>query len=340
MTAYEKIQRELRLRPRTWLVTGCAGFIGSHLIEKLLLLGQKVVGLDNFSTGNRRNLTQVRSAVGSECWKSFRFIRGDIRKLETCRKAVRGVDYVLHQAALGSVPRSVEDPITTNDSNLTGFLNILIAVRDARVKRFVYASSSSVYGEEPTLPKVEAKTGAPLSPYAATKYMNELYAMAFANCYRLESIGLRYFNVFGPRQDPEGPYAAVIPKWLAAMQAREPIFINGDGETSRDFCFIANVVQINLLAATSRMKGSRAEVYNVACNERTSLNDLFGMLRERLLPKYPHLRRFKPAYKPFRPGDIRHSQADISKAMHALGYAPTHRFADGLTATLGIVTGV
>ena len=338
LSAYDKVQKQLRLRAQTWLVTGCAGFIGSHLIEKLLVLGQRVIGLDNFSTGKRQNLSAVRSAVSPAEWRNFTFVRGDIRRLETCRRACRDVDYVLHQAALGSVPRSIEDPISTHHSNVTGFLNILVAAREAGVKRLVYASSSAVYGDEKALPKSEEIVGAPLSPYAATKFTNELYATAFARCYGMTSIGLRYFNVFGPRQDPDGPYAAVIPKWLAAMQNGERIFINGDGETSRDFCYIANVVQMNLLAACGRLNSSASEVFNVACNERTSLNELFSMLREALLPRYPELFRCKPIYKPFRPGDVRHSQAEISKAANALGYSPTHLFREGLREMLSLAS--
>jgi UDP-N-acetylglucosamine 4-epimerase len=334
MTAYDRIQKKLRARPATWLVTGCAGFIGSHLIEKLLSLGQKVVGLDDFATGHKRNLDEVQSLVGPKAWKNLRFIRGDIRKLETCRQATRGVEYVLHQAALGSVPRSVEDPLQSNEANVTGFLNMLVAARDGGVKGFVYASSSAVYGDEETLPKMEERIGRPLSPYAVTKYVNEVYADVFGRCYGFGTVGLRYFNVFGPRQDPNGPYAAVIPRWIAALRKGDPIYINGDGETSRDFCFIANVVQMNLLAATGKRGERKNEVYNVACNERTSLNELFATLREHLLPAHPHLLRVKPRYRAFRAGDVRHSQADIRKAVQALGYAPTHSFPEGIRDTI------
>jgi len=338
VSAYDQLQKKLRARPATWLVTGCAGFIGSHLIEKLLSLGQKVVGLDNFATGNNRNLREVDRLVGSKGWKNFRFFRGDIRTLQTCRRATEGVDYVLHQAALGSVPRSVEDPILANEANVTGFLNMLVAARDAGVRRFVYASSSAVYGDEETLPKLEDRIGRPLSPYAVTKYVNEVYADVFGRCYGFGTVGLRYFNVFGPRQDPNGPYAAVIPRWMAALREGDPVYINGDGETSRDFCFIANVVQMNLLAAASRATQIKNEIYNVACNERTSLNELFAALREHLLPAYPHLLRVKPRYKPFRPGDVRHSQADIRKAVQAVGYAPTHSFTEGIRDTISAGT--
>ncbi|PYL01451.1 MAG: LPS biosynthesis protein WbpP [Verrucomicrobia bacterium] len=334
MTAWEKLEADLLKASRTWLVTGAAGFIGSNIVETLLNLGQEVVGLDNFATGNKGNLDEVKERVGRSRWKEFKFIRGDIRELNTCRRACRGIDFVSHQAALGSVPRSIEDPLIANACNVTGFVNMLAAARDARVKRFVYASSSAIYGDEPALPKVEDRIGRPLSPYAVTKYVNELYADAFARCYGIETVGLRYFNVFGPRQDPDGPYAAVIPRWIAAMMKREPVRINGDGETSRDFCYVDNAVQMNLLAATTNNPRAINRVYNVACNERTSLNQLFAMLRERLLPHYPHLRKYKPVYGPFRAGDVRHSQADIARARRLMGYAPAHRIDQGLDAAL------
>ncbi|PYM14517.1 MAG: LPS biosynthesis protein WbpP [Verrucomicrobia bacterium] len=334
MTAWEKLEADLLKASRTWLVTGAAGFIGSNIVETLLNLGQEVVGLDNFATGNKGNLDEVKERVGRSRWKEFKFIRGDIRELNTCRRACRGIDFVSHQAALGSVPRSIEDPLIANACNVTGFVNMLAAARDAKVKRFVYASSSAIYGDEPALPKVEDRIGRPLSPYAVTKYVNELYADAFARCYGIETVGLRYFNVFGPRQDPEGPYAAVIPRWIAAMMKREPVRINGDGETSRDFCYVDNAVQMNLLAATTNNPRAINRVYNVACNERTSLNQLFAMLRERLLPHYPHLRKYKPVYGPFRAGDVRHSQADIARARRLMGYAPAHRIDQGLDAAL------
>ena len=333
MTAYDTLQKKLRAEPRIWLVTGAAGFIGSHLVQKLLSLGQRVVGIDNFATGQRLNLSQVKASIPAGQWRDFQFLEGDIRDLATCQKACEGVDYLLHQAALGSVPRSIEDPITSHESNVTGFVNILVAARDRRLKRMVYASSSAVYGTEETLPKREDKIGSPLSPYAATKYMNELYADVFARCYELESVGLRYFNVFGPRQDPNGAYAAVIPKWLDAMRNGSDVEIYGDGETSRDFCYVANVVQANLLAASADLATEKHQVFNIACSDRTTLNQLFGLLRESLLPKHPHLHRLKPHYRPFRIGDVRHSQADISKAAKILGYHPTHTFEQGIACT-------
>jgi UDP-N-acetylglucosamine 4-epimerase len=334
MTAYEKLQAKLKRAPKAWLVTGAAGFIGSNLVEVLLKLGQNVVGLDNFATSKKKNLQEVRKLVAPSEWIHFRFIEGDIRDLTVCQRACHGADFVLHQAALGSVPRSIEDPLNTHASNVTGFLNMLVAARDNQAKRFVYASSSAIYGDHPGLPKVEEVIGGPLSPYAVTKYVNELYADVFARCYGTEAIGLRYFNVFGPRQDPDGPYAAVIPKWIAAMMKNDPVLINGDGETSRDFCYVDNVVQMNLLAATSANSKAVNQIYNVAVNERTSLNELFSMLRERLLPHYPHLKRYKPVYRAFRAGDVRHSQADIKKASRLLGYGPTHRIGQGLDAAL------
>jgi UDP-N-acetylglucosamine 4-epimerase len=316
------------------LVTGVAGFIGSNLLEVLLRLGQRVVGLDNFATGSRRNLEQVKGLLKDKQWAQFTFVEGDIRSLDVCRQVCRGVDYVLHQAALGSVPRSIADPILTNESNIVGFLNMLVAARDHNVKRFVYAASSSTYGDHPALPKLEDVIGRPLSPYAVTKFVNEIYADVFARCYGVESIGLRYFNVFGPRQDPEGAYAAVIPRWIAAMIKHKPTFINGDGETSRDFCYIANCVQGNLLSATTQNKEAVGQVYNVALGRRTTLNQLFEILRRRLLPSYPDLREYRAVYQDFRPGDVRHSQADISKARHLLGFEPTHTVEQGLDEVL------
>jgi UDP-N-acetylglucosamine 4-epimerase len=330
MTRYEEIQAHLARRPYRWLVTGVAGFIGSNLLETLLRLNQKVVGLDNFSTGHRHNLGQVERLLPAAAWRNFTFIEGDIRSPDDCRRACAGADFVLHQAALGSVPRSIADPLLTNGNNVTGFLNVLVAARDAGVRRFVYAASSSTYGDHPALPKTEEVIGSPLSPYAVTKYVNELYAEVFARCYGFPSVGLRYFNVFGPRQDPEGAYAAVIPKWIAAMIRSEPVYINGDGETSRDFCYIDNAVQANLLAALADDPAAVNQVYNVALNERTSLNQLFEMLRTLLLPRFPHLRDARPQYRGFREGDVRHSQADISKAARLLGYAPSHRIGEGL----------
>jgi len=330
MSAYQALLTRLPAEPKTWLITGVAGFIGCNLLEQLLRLDQRVVGLDNFATGHRRNLSQIRAAVSPEQWARFRFLEGDIRNLSDCRTACAGVDYVLHQAALGSVPRSLKDPVTTNAVNIDGFLNMLVAARDAAVTRFVYAASSSTYGDHPDLPKVEERIGKPLSPYAVTKLANELYAEVFARAYGFRTIGLRYFNIFGPRQDPEGAYAAVVPKWVAAMIRGEPVYINGDGETSRDFCYIANAVQANLLAATADNPEAANQVYNVAVGERTTLNDLFCAIRDALSVRFPQLRDLKPVYRDFRPGDVRHSQADISKARDLLGYAPTHRIADGL----------
>ena len=330
MSAYQETRQHLKNHQHHWLIIGVAGFIGSNLLEALLGLNQKVTGLDNFSTGHRHNLKQVQELVGPAAWSNFKFIEGDIRELEDCMLACEGVDYVLHEAALGSVPRSIEDPIMTNASNVSGFLNMLVASRDASVKRFVYAASSSTYGDQPDLPKVEAVIGRPLSPYAVTKYVNELYADVFARCYGTESIGLRYFNVFGPRQDPEGAYAAVIPQWVAALIRNQPLRINGDGETSRDFCFVDNVVQANLLAALTDNPEAVNQVYNVALNERTSLNQLYEMMRALLLEQFPHLQAHRPQYVDFRAGDVRHSQADISKAGNLLGYQPTHRIDAGL----------
>jgi UDP-N-acetylglucosamine 4-epimerase len=316
------------------LVTGVAGFIGSNLLETLLQLHQKVVGLDNLSTGRRQNLAQVRAAVGPERWAGFTWIKGDIRDAALCRRAVRGVDFVLHQAALGSVPRSIEQPIQTHDSNVNGFVQLLWAARAAGVKRFVFASSSSVYGDETGLPQIEDRIGNCLSPYAVSKRVNELYADVFGRSYGFQSIGLRYFNVFGPRQDPAGAYAAVIPKWIAAMIANEPVRINGDGSTSRDFCYVTNVVQANLLAATVQKPQAVNKRFNIALGAETSLNQLFQMLRERLAPTHPHLRLFKPLYEDFRAGDILHSRADIILARRWLGYKPAYNVACGLDEAL------
>jgi UDP-N-acetylglucosamine/UDP-N-acetylgalactosamine 4-epimerase len=329
---YESFLQKLNREPMAWLVTGAAGFIGSNLVEKLLSLGQVVVGLDNFSTGYRNNLDDVRQCVGEEAWVRFTFIEGDIRNLEDCQRACDGADYVLHQAALGSVPRSIEDPIATNASNISGYLNMLVAARDAGVKRIVYAASSSTYGDHPGLPKVEDRIGKPLSPYAVTKYVNELYADVFERTYGLESIGLRYFNVFGRRQDPNGAYAAVIPLWIGTLLRGDQCVINGDGETSRDFCYIDNVVQINLLAAMSPMPADR--VFNVAVGDRTTLNDLYEALRNGLADFRPDIAELAPIYRDFRPGDVRHSQADISRAEKQLGYAPTHTMLSGLASVL------
>jgi UDP-N-acetylglucosamine/UDP-N-acetyl-alpha-D-glucosaminouronate 4-epimerase len=383
--AYSRLKTRLATEPHTWLITGVAGFIGSNLLESLLKLNQHVVGLDNLTTGYQRNLDEVQTLVTHEQWANFNFIQGDIRNLDDCRRAMHftsssknisscphageglskregvcsiqhsslnnhyPVEYVLHQAALGSVPRSVEDPIFTNETNISGFLNMLVAARDAKVKRFVYAASSSTYGDHPGLPKVEDKIGKPLSPYAVSKYVNELYADVFARTYGFNTIGLRYFNVFGPRQDPNGAYAAVIPKWIASMIKGEPVYINGDGETSRDFCYIDNVVQINLLAATvgtlslplgegwgggTGEQDPTNQIYNVAVGDRTTLNQLYDQLHLNLLPRYSHLQGAKPVYRDFRAGDVRHSLADISKAVARLGYQPTHRISEGLKVAM------
>ena len=334
MTAYETLLAALPSQPKTWLVTGVAGFIGSNLLETLLKLNQRVVGLDNFATGHQHNLDEVQSLVSGEQWANFRFIRGDIRQLNDCQTACEGVDYVLHQAALGSVPRSLEDPITTNGTNIDGFLNMLVAARDAQVKRFVYAASSSTYGDHPALPKIEENIGKPLSPYAVTKYVNELYADVFARAYGFNTIGLRYFNIFGKRQDPNGAYAAVIPKWIASIIKDEPVYINGDGETSRDFCYIENAVQVNLLAATTESTEATNQVYNVAVGDRTSLNQLFWHLHESLVPYFAHLQGFEPTYRDFRAGDVKHSLANIGKATRLLGYAPSHRIGEGLAVAM------
>ncbi len=319
---------------RRWLVTGAAGFIGSHLLETLLANGQQVVSLDNFATGHRANLDAVRAAVGEQAWQRHRFIEGDIVDPATCAQACAGVDFVLHQAALGSVPRSIADPQATHAANATGFLNMLVAARDARAARFVYAASSSTYGDHPALPKVEDVIGRPLSPYAVTKYVNELYADVFGRCYGMKSIGLRYFNVFGARQDPEGPYAAVIPRWARAMLAGEPCVINGDGETSRDFCFIDNAVQANLRAALAENPAAFNQVYNVAVGGRTTLNEMHRLLREALLDIGAVAGVAAPVHRDFRAGDVRHSQADIGKATQLLGYVPTHDVKAGIVAAV------
>jgi UDP-N-acetylglucosamine/UDP-N-acetylgalactosamine 4-epimerase len=334
VTRYEQLRADLINAPRKWLITGAAGFIGSNLLQSLLGLEQHVVGLDNFATGHRANLQEVESSVAPDQWRRFRFIEGDIRDSDACRRGCEGVDFVLHQAALGSVPRSIEDPITTNSVNIGGFLEMLTAARSAGVKRFVYAASSSTYGDHPGLPKVESLIGKPLSPYAVTKFANELYADVFARTYGFPSIGLRYFNIFGARQDPNGPYAAVIPKWIAAMIHNEAVHINGDGETSRDFCYVANAVQANLLAATALDPSAVDQVYNVAVGQRTSLNELFEHLRVMLAPRFAHLAGSKPIYRDFRAGDVRHSLADISKAQRLLGYEPTHVVSDGLAEAM------
>lgn len=329
MSQYQTVCEQLKQNPKTWLVTGVAGFIGSNLLETLLKLDQTVVGLDNFATGHQHNLDEVQSLVSAEQWAKFSFIEGDIRDLEDCQKACSGVDYVLHQAALGSVPRSIADPITTNAANITGFLNMLTAARDAEVKSFTYAASSSTYGDHPALPKVEENIGKPLSPYAVTKYVNELYADVFARTYGFKAIGLRYFNVFGKRQDPNGAYAAVIPKWTAAMIAGDDVFINGDGETSRDFCFIENTVQANILAATTQNDEAKNQVYNVAVGDRTTLNDLFNAIKVALNESGVVYEK-EPIYREFRAGDVRHSQASIEKIKSFLDYQPNYKIGSGI----------
>jgi UDP-N-acetylglucosamine 4-epimerase len=333
MPLYSQTRDNLVATPRTWLITGVAGFIGSNLLEALLKMGQTVVGLDNFATGHQKNLDDVETLVGPQAWNRFTFHEADIVDLQACHKAVNGVEIVLHQAALGSVPRSLEDPLATHASNIDGFVNMLVASRDAGVKRFVYAASSSTYGDEPNLPKREDRIGQPLSPYAVTKYVNELYANVFARCYGIECIGLRYFNVFGPRQDPNGAYAAVIPRWIGTLMQGEACRINGDGETSRDFCFIDNTVQANLLAAAVENQDAINQVYNVAVGDRTSLNQLFESIRTRLCEQTHTKVANEPVYADFRPGDVRHSQADIAKARQLLGYEPTHTVSEGIVIT-------
>jgi len=332
MTRYQDLLIELPKTPKTWLVTGVAGFIGSNLLEALLQLNQRVIGLDNFATGFQRNLDEVQSLVTPELWTNFHFIEGDIRNLTNCQQACAGVDYVLHQAALGSVPRSVADPIATNSTNISGFLNILVSARDAGVKSFTYAASSSTYGNHEALPKVEENIGKPLSPYAVTKYVNELYADVFSKCYGFDTIGLRYFNVFGPRQDPNGAYAAVIPKWVSSLLTGEQVFINGDGETSRDFSYVQNAIQANLLAATSTPE-ARNHVYNMAVGERTTLKQLFCLIRDNLVA-FGVPTSVEPKYRDFRAADVRHSLADTSKARQMLGYVPSHRIEDGIKAAI------
>jgi len=342
MNAYVRLQNELKSKQYTWLVTGAAGFIGSNLVEKLLGLNQNVIGLDNFETGYQRNLDQAVKDASETLLANnfqlnvdaFKFIEGDIRDVGVCHEVCKDVDYVLHQAALGSVPRSIEDPIRTNKANIDGFLNILVAARDAEVKRFVYAASSSTYGDHPDLPKLEDNIGDPLSPYAVTKLVNELYAKVFAKTYDFNTIGLRYFNIFGKRQDPNGAYAAVIPKWVNGIINCEDVFINGDGETSRDFCYIENVVQMNLLAAVTERKEAVNQVYNTAVNDRTSLNHLYRMIEDRLVERVGGIQKKEPIYRDFRSGDVRHSLADISKARDLLGYEPSHRIDKGLSEAM------
>jgi UDP-N-acetylglucosamine 4-epimerase len=330
----EALEEPLRGRPRTWLVTGAAGFIGSHLAQTLLDAGQTVVGLDNFSTGKRQNLSHVKDAVGERAWRNFRFIEGDIRSLECCRDACGSVELVLHQAALGSVPRSIDDPLCAHDSNVNGFLNMLVAARDAGVTRLVYASSSATYGDDPQLPKVEERIGRPMSPYGLTKYVNELYAGVFATCYGFDTIGLRYFNVFGARQDPSGAYPAVIPAFISGLVRNQPVYINGDGGAARDFCYIENVVQANLLAATVQDAAALNQVYNVALGEQTSLIELFDMIKAALAGRFPHAHAARPLHREVRRGDLRFSRADISLAQRLLGYRPAYRVREGLEKTI------
>ena len=330
MSVYTRLLASLEASPRTWLVTGAAGFIGSNLVETLLRAGQKVRGLDNFCTGYQKNLVMIQTAVTPEQWKNFSFTKGDIRDLAICQEVTQGVDYVLHEAAIGSVPRSIDDPIFTNENNISGFLNMLVASRDNKVQRFVYAASSSTYGDEPTLPKQEDRIGKPLSPYAVTKYVNELYAGVFADTYGMNTMGLRYFNIFGQRQDPEGAYAAVIPQWFAGILSGEDVFINGDGETSRDFCFIDNCVQANILAACTETPEAQNKVYNVAVGQRTTLNELFTLIREEVIRHRAASASVKAVHRDFRTGDVRHSLADISLAKRLLGFEPEYDVREGL----------
>ena len=329
---FAQVCAALSQSPKTWLITGVAGFIGSNLLEALLLLNQNVVGLDNFATGFQHNLDEVQALVSAEQWQGFQFIEGDIRNLDDCNIACAGVDYVLHQAALGSVPRSIADPIATNHTNISGYLNMLVAARDAEVSSFTYAASSSTYGDHPALPKVEDNIGNPLSPYAVTKYVNELYADVFARTYGFNTIGLRYFNIFGKRQTPDGAYAAVIPKWTAAMITGDDVFINGDGDTSRDFNFIENAVQANILAATAT-DDAKNQVYNVAVGGRTTLNTLFEALKDNLSSNGVSYRK-APVYRDFRAGDVRHSQADITKIQTRLGYDPQFNIIQGIAKAM------
>lgn len=332
MNFYDDIKSKLKKSPKKWLVTGVAGFIGSNLLEALLLLDQVVVGLDSFATGHQKNLDEVKTLVSEQQWQNFSFISGDIRDYATCETAVAGVDYVLHQAALGSVPRSLADPILTNSANITGFLNMLTAAKNAQVKNFVFAASSSTYGDHPALPKKEDVIGNPLSPYAVTKYVNELYAQVFKRSYDFNSIGLRYFNVFGKRQDPDGAYAAVIPKWTAAMIAGEDVVINGDGSTSRDFCFIENTVQANILAATAP-SDAQNQIYNVAVGGRTDLNQLFSSIQQALAENQVSYKK-SPIYKDFRAGDVLHSQADVSKIENLLHYHADFNIEAGISKAM------
>ena len=339
MTKYEELHEYLKNNQNTWLITGVAGFIGSNLLEKLLVLNQKVIGLDSFDTGYQKNIDEAihdaNEISGKNVGKNFKFIKGDIKSLNDCKQACHGVDFVLHQAALGSVPRSIEDPISTNEANINGFINMLVAGKDSKVKRFVYAASSSSYGDNVDLPKVENMIGDPLSPYAVTKLVNEHYASVFAKNYDFKTIGLRYFNIFGKRQDPNGAYAAVIPKWISSILNKQSIYINGDGETSRDFCYVDNAVQANILAAMTENNEATDQVYNVALNDRTSLNELYRMIEDSLIKNVQGLEKKEPIYRDFRPGDVRHSQASIDKAKELLGYQPQFRISEGLNEAIG-----
>ena len=339
MKKYEELQEYLKNNQSTWLISGVAGFIGSNLLEKLLVLNQKVIGLDSFDTGYQKNIDEAildaNEIVGKDVSNNFKFIKGDIKSFNDCKQACNGVDYVLHQAALGSVPRSIEDPISTNEANIDGFINMLVASKDSKVKRFVYAASSSSYGDNADLPKVENMIGNPLSPYAVTKLVNEYYASVFAKNYNFNTIGLRYFNIFGKRQDPDGAYAAVIPKWISSILNKESVFINGDGETSRDFCFVDNAVQTNILAAMTENCKATDQVYNVALNDRTSLNELYRMIEDSLIRNVKGLEKKEPIHRDFRPGDVRHSQASIDKAKELLEYEPQFRIAEGLNEAIG-----
>jgi len=334
VNTYEEARQRIRNVPRRWLVTGAAGFIGSHLVENLLGLDQTVVGLDNFSTGKRENLELVRQAAGEARWQKFRFVDADIRSLDACNAACESIDVVLHQAGLGSVPRSIDKPLRTHDSNVNGFLNILLAARDAGAARLVYASSSAVYGDHPALPKVEAQLGRAMSPYGLSKRINELYAEVFAGCYGFASVGLRYFNVFGPRQDPDGPYASVIPAWIGALLRGETAYVNGDGSAARDYCHVDNVVQANLLAATVDDPQALGEAYNVAVGAQTTLDELFELMRALLAQRLPHVRTVRPVHRAPRRGDMLLSRADVAKAARLLGYRPTFDLAAGLAQTI------
>ena len=334
MQTYADLRERIKTHPRKWLVTGAAGFIGSHLAENLLSLGQEVVALDNFATGSRANLEHVRKSVGEAAWQRFRFIEGDIRSADTCREACRDAEVVLHQAALGSVPRSIDKPLPTHEANVSGFLNMLMAARDAGVGRFVYASSSAVYGDDDTMPKVEERTGRAMSPYGLSKQINEQYAGVFATCYGFQSIGLRYFNVFGPRQDPDGAYPSVIPAWIGALLRNQTAYINGDGTISRDFCHVDNVVQANLLAATTENPAAVNQAYNVAHGEQTTLSELYELIRDLMVPTMPHLRTVRAVHRAPRRGDLPRSLASTDKAQKLLGYQTVRRLRDGLEQTI------